>query len=213
MFTYCLFCAAGKSGYVALAVRALFGCRAIVPKQIQYVWGKQQKRMINRVRDLFPGYVFLYGEEELDIPRIQRIDNVIRCLHSGTESYELTGSDEAFALFMLEKEGYLGKTLVCENRETGRLYLPPKIFRGADVSILKVIRRNHKMEIAIRLLKETVHTWVEYEVVPEEALQEPFQEAPLDSGDRVEAVNGQSADEKIEIAEAPETSAESKNFF
>ena len=172
MYTYCLFCGAGKNEDVALLAKALFSCRTIIPKHIQPVWDKKLKQMSNRVQELFPGYVFLYSEEKLDVTRIQQVGTIIRWIHGGSDSCELTGSDQAFAQFMLEKEGFLGKTLVCMNQETMRLYFPPEMFHGADVSIQRVVKRNHKMEIAIRLLGETVHIWVEYEIVPEEAFQD-----------------------------------------
>ena len=169
MYTYCLYCEAGKCGYVAGALMAKTGCQAIVPKQVQHTWDKG--RMINRIHNLLPGYLFLYSEEPLEISECKRTQGVVRCLRDGEESYELHGTDEEFALFLLDRKGVIGKTQVTESG--GILEIGPQSFRGADVRITKVDRRNTRMQIEIRFLTQIIRTWIEYEIVhSEEAKQE-----------------------------------------
>ncbi len=169
MNTYCLYCEAGKSHYVAAALMAMLQCQAIIPKQIQHTWKKGQ--MINRVHNLLPGYLFLYSDDPLAIFVCQTTQGVVRCLRNGEGQYELHGKDEEFALFMLEKKGVIGKTLVTE--KNGILEISPNSFRGLDVKITRVDRRNTRMQIEIRFLRQTIRTWIEYEIAaPEETQQE-----------------------------------------
>lgn len=159
--TYCLYCEAGKSGYVAVALKAKTGCQAIIPKQVQHTWDKG--KMVNRIHNLLPGYLFLYSEEPLEISNCQRTQGVVRCLRDGEGAYELQGKDEEFALFLLEKKGIIGKTQVTE--KDGILEIGPKSFGGANVMITKVDRRNTWMQIEIRFLRQIIRTWIEYEIV------------------------------------------------
>jgi len=84
MYAYCLFCETEKCDFVAHAVKQVYNCEAISPKQIQHTWDKGQ--YVNREHKLLPGYVFLYSEEPLDQPQdIRRnLDRVIRGLR-GTD--------------------------------------------------------------------------------------------------------------------------------
>ena len=160
MYTYCLYCEAGKCGYVAIALASKMDCQVIIPKQVQHTWDKG--KMVNRVHNLFPGYLFLYSEQPLEMSHCLKIPGVVRCLSTGEDSYELHGTDEKFALFLLDKNGIIGKVLVTE--QDGMLEISPESLRRADVSIIKVDRRNTRMQIEIRLFRHTLRTWIEYEI-------------------------------------------------
>ena len=167
MYTYCLFCRTDKTRYIACEARDLTGCRTLVPKRVQHTWS--QGKMVNRIRDLFPGYLFLYSEELLEMSRVRQIPGVIRCLRSSDENYHLAGADDAFAGYILEARGIIGKTRVLEKDH--RLELGPEAFGGAKVSILKVDRRAQRMQIEIRFARQMIRTWIEYEIVHEEDME------------------------------------------
>lgn len=166
MYTYCLFCETGKSKYVAGEATAHFGCKVIIPKQIQHTWSKGQ--MINRIRELLPGYVFLYSEELIHPSWTFRIPGVIRFLRTTDQKYELTEADEAFALFLLQADGVIGKTKVVRG-EDGRLEISRESFKGAKVTILKVDHRAQRMQIEIWFAAQRIRTWIEYEEVSTES--------------------------------------------
>ena len=172
MFTYCLYCETVKCGYVARAAELQFPCRAIYPKQVQHIWSKGEAQDL--VHDLLPGYVFLYFEEEwLDISRLRAIDGVIRCLRDQDKRYALSGGDEQFALMLLEKDGVIGKTKVYQEGQLIRLC--EGAYKGVETRILKVNRRNMRMQIEIPFAGHSVKTWVEYEVVEEAEAGEDVQ--------------------------------------
>ncbi|MBQ9196145.1 MAG: hypothetical protein IJ157_02790 [Clostridia bacterium] len=162
MYTYCLFCETAKCRYVASMVESLFPCRAIYPKQIQHTW--IAGRMTDIEHDLLPGYIFVYTEAEpLQAARLRAVQGVIRCLCDDEHHYALSGEDERFAMMLLHKDGVIGKTKVYQEGQT--IHICKGAFEGVDARILKVNRRNMRMQIEIPFAHRPVRTWVEYEVV------------------------------------------------
>jgi len=169
MYTYCLFCETGKCDTLAKLFEIRFPCRAISPKQVQHTWSKKQKA-VDRVRDLLPGYLFLYFEDEKpNISQFWGMNGVIKCLSGKDEEYkryELSGSDEAFAMTILQHDGVIGKTQVYQ--EGDRIRIRSGVFEGLATRILKVDRRSSRMQIEIPFANQLIKTWVEYEIVAPE---------------------------------------------
>ena len=162
MYVYCLFCEAGKSKYVARFAEILYGCRTLAPKQIQHTWSGGQ--MIDRKRDLLPGYIFLFTEEKISNPAsLTMMQDVIRCLRDSSQRYELGGYDEQFALMLLRKDGVIGKTPVYQQGD--RIRIREGVFAGLETRILKVERRASRMLVEIPFAGQAVRTWLEYEIV------------------------------------------------
>ena len=164
MYTYCLFCETEKCAAVAGDVARRFSCRAISPRQVQHTWSRGS--MVDREHDLLPGYVFVYLDHSpADIRALRAVPGVIRCLSTTDGQFELSGGDERFALMLLEKGGVIGKTQVYE--EGQRIRICDGAYRGLETKILRVDRRNHRMQIEIPFASRAVRTWVEYELVEE----------------------------------------------
>ena len=162
MYIYCLFCETAKCRNIAGRVGEMFGCCAISPRQVQHTWSHGQ--MVDIEHDLLPGYVFVYMEDAMpDLHRIRTVDGVIRCLCDADRQYQLTGSDEQFALMLLDKGGVIGKTKVYQEGQMIRL--KEGAFGGVEARILKVNRRNMRMQIELPFASLAVRTWVEYEMV------------------------------------------------
>lgn len=160
MHCYCLFCEPGKSRYVAEFATALFSCEAILPKQTHHMRVKGQMKDV--VRDLLPGYLFLYAESPLPGSSLTSMQDVVRCLRTTDRKYELLGQDEAFALLLYQKGGTLGKTRVYQ--EGDRVRIRDGAFEGVQTEITKLDRRNHRMKIEIPFAGRKVSTWLEYEM-------------------------------------------------
>ena len=161
MYAYCLFCETQKCAYVARMAQRLWNCRALCPKQVQHV--RVQGSFEDRVHDLMPGYVFLYAEEPIRNLMPLHPSGVIRVLRYSDERMELAGEDERFALMLLEKDGVIGRTRVYQ--EGDRIRLTEGAFEGVEANILKVNRRNCRMQIELSFAGRPVRTWVEYEIV------------------------------------------------
>ena len=163
MYTYCLFCETAKCDFVAHAVKQVYNCEAISPKQIQHTWDKGQ--YTDREHDLLPGYVFVYSEEPILQPQDIRIklDRIIRCMRDTSMEYQLQGADEQFALAIFRKGGVIGRTEVTE--KDGWFTITDETFRDVPVKILKADRRNKRIKIEIQITGKQLQTWVEYEIV------------------------------------------------
>ena len=99
----------------------------------------------------------------LDINMLRSIQGIIRCLSSQDKQYELTGSDEQFALMLLHKNGVIGKTKVYQEGQMIRIC--KGAYEGVETKILKVNKRNMRMQIEIPFASQNIRTWVEYEIV------------------------------------------------
>lgn len=162
MYTYCLFCETAKCSSVAIAVMQRTHCRAIYPRQVQHTWSKG--KMVDIEHDLLPGYVFVYVEQApLDMSLLRSIQGIIRCLSSQEKQYELSGGDEQFALMLLQKDGVIGKTKVYQEGQMIRIC--EGAYAGVETKILRVNRRNMRMQIEIPFASQKIKTWVEYELV------------------------------------------------
>ena len=114
--------------------------------------------------DLLPGYVFLYSENRrLRGESLRAIEGVIRCLADQENRYELSGSDEQFALMLLQSNGVIGKTKVYQ--EGSLIRICQGVYEGVEARILKVNHRNTRMQIEIPFASQNIKTWVEYEIV------------------------------------------------
>ena len=160
MYCYCLFCESGKSRYVAEFARSLFSCETILPKQTHHMRFRGQMKDV--LRDLLPGYLFLFAESPLPGQSLTSMQDVIRCLRTTDLKYELLGQDEAFALLLYQKGGTLGKTRVYQ--EGDRVRIRDGAFEGVQAEITKLDRRNHRMKIEIPFAGRNVTTWLEYEM-------------------------------------------------
>ena len=180
MFTYCLFCETAKCDSVADSAQKLFHCRAIYPKRMQHTWSKG--KMVDIAHALLPGYVFLYVEDQqLPVASLHSIQGVIRCLADQDQCYELSGTNEQFAMMLLRKDGIIGKTKVF--REGQLIHICEGAYKGVESRILKVDHRNMRMQIVIPFANLEIKTWVEYEIVER---NEPDEGAIILSGKTAE---------------------------
>ena len=164
MRCYCLFCETVKCRMIAQNLEQMMPCRALSPKQVQHTRSKGQT--VDIVHDLTPGYVFLYLEDTpLDLQMLRRMDGFVRCLCNNDGTYELQAEDERFAQLLLAQGGVIGKTKVYQEGQMIRL--TEGAFAGVEASILRVNRRNMRMQIAIPFAGKHIKTWVEYEMVEE----------------------------------------------
>ena len=171
MYVYCLFCDTNKCNYVVHAATQLMPCEASSPKQVQHTYVASTHRMMDRLHQLLPGYVFLYAPEPLNITDIRQIPDVIRVIRNQDDTYELAGPDEAFAMMVYHRNGVLGKTEVYE--DDGILKIKDGVFAGVKAFIRKVDRRNHRMLVEISVLDQVVKTWLEYDIVEKKECNNP----------------------------------------
>ena len=162
MVAYCLFCETQQCPAIACRIEATLPCRAIYPQMEQLKWVKRQP--IRERHPLLPGYIFLYAEKELEHPEdLTRINGVLRRLGTKDDRWTLRDEDEAFAMMLLQKDGVIGKTPVWQEGDT--IHIRDGAYKGLSTRILRVDRRNKRMQIEIPFANRQVTTWVEYELI------------------------------------------------
>ncbi len=165
MTAYCLFCVTQKCRILANKIARTTGLTAFYPQQVQHTWEKGQ--MVDRRSDLLPGYIFVYAPEPLDTPvqLFRQFEGVLRILGKKEENYVLQGEDDRFAQSLLAMGGEIGRTKVYQ--EGQMIHLTDQAFGGVNAKILKVNRRNGRMQVEVPFAGNLVKTWVEYEMVEE----------------------------------------------
>ncbi|MBQ3760619.1 MAG: hypothetical protein II875_01260 [Clostridia bacterium] len=162
MYCYCLFCETVHCDDVARHAETKFDCRAISPKQVQHI--RRHGAFEDISHPLLPGYVFLYFDGPVeDTAMFRRLPGVLKCLKETEKQAELSGSDEAFAMMLYEKNGVIGKTEVYAEGE--KIRLKEGAFSGMEAEIVRVDRRAVRMQILLTFAGRPLRTWVEYEIV------------------------------------------------
>lgn len=104
------------------------------------------------------GYIFVYyfgsdgGEAIRILParvRDRLLGGFFYFLKYPDGAYELRDGDKDFSLMLLENDGVIGRTEVW--KEGDRIRLKEGAFAGVKTDILKVDRRNERMQIEIEL--------------------------------------------------------------
>ena len=163
MIAYCLFCVTQKCRALAPEIARQTGLTVLYPQQVQHTWEKG--KMVDRRSDLLPGYIFVFAPQPLETPRLvfKRFIGVLRILGKIEDDYILQEDDNLFAQSLLSMGGEIGRTKVYQ--EGQMIHLTDQAFGGANARILKVNRRNGRMQVEIPFAGTLVKTWVEYEMV------------------------------------------------
>ncbi len=105
-------------------------------------------------RPLFPSYLFIYweGELEMDFPfyEIRRIPNVIRILEYDDGTHNLKGRDMGFAKWIHMHDGFIRQSKVIY-RPGQRLHIVEGPLRGFDGNVIKVDRHHKRITLRFEL--------------------------------------------------------------
>ncbi len=162
MNCYCLFCQTTRCGSIASLLSKEAGCRAIAPKLVQRKWVKGA--CVEEVRDLLPGYVFVYTHEPLGtFDGLRGPDGVLHLLGRSEDGYRLQGEDERFARMLYENGGVIG---ILQAYEAGdRIRLQAASLPGYEGEVVKVDRRKGRAQVLIRFDEKEIKLWVGFDLI------------------------------------------------
>lgn len=145
MYYYCLFCLQRRVlGIHSLLQNYLPSTRIISPKWIQLKWVKGQA--FEEDHTLFPGYLFLYSEEQImDFRSIMAIEGVVRFLGNRDDGFLLHDDDLRFAQMLAECDGRIGNFKVYQVGD--RIHLAKGVMAGFDGRIVKVDRHRRRLQV------------------------------------------------------------------
>ncbi len=165
MHVYCLFCQTQRCKLIALLLERLGTGRVFSPQILQRERRKGKNEEV--MRDLLPGYIFIYTEEPLQTERpIQPIHGIIRRIGNVETGYELNGEDRDFAMHLYEQNGTIHAVQVIE--EGDRVILAAPLFMSCRGKITKVDRRKQRARVDFEFENTPCHTWIAFEFIQKE---------------------------------------------
>jgi transcriptional antiterminator NusG len=157
---YCLFCETGKEEIAKILCEKILGVQAILlaAEQFKFYHGKHKKMTVK----VFPGYIFLYFNEDIEAYRIAEIEHVFRVL-SLTGEYELHEQDFKFAQWAYESCGIV-KTSQAYRKGDSIVVVdgPLKDYEG---DIVWVDKRKGKAKVHIVTESLDTYIWLFFEYV------------------------------------------------
>ena len=163
MYSYCLFIETGKEPALKAGLQDILPDSVVLVPSYTYHLYTGSGQWIDQRRPLFPGYLFLFLPYQLDVSVVweARPLGIIRFLRNNANgTYELEGSDLAFAELIWSCQGELGATPVVTNNTLFAFKDP--MFGKAEARIIKVDRRQGNMLVEFKLDGKTSRVWMKY---------------------------------------------------
>lgn len=163
-YIYCVSCMANSDASVATDAE-----RSLRVHAVSLTYDREEHRNGQWVIKSYPllwGYVFLYADRPIEIPRIYEIDHVNRVLQYGDGESNLIGADRHFAEWALACEGHIGlsKALLVGNR-TRIIDGPLKEYEGV---IRSFNRQKGKALVDIEIGDTVKPVWLYFEWMTEQ---------------------------------------------
>lgn len=162
MHIYCVFCQTQRCEVIADGLEKTGVCETVYPK----ITMRERKEGKNRevLRDLLPGYVFLFSEEGIrDFSVLWRFDGVVRLLGTAETNRELQGSDADFALQLYQRQGIVNAVKAV--RIGDRVHLTDPLFANCEGRITKVDNRKQRAKIDFVMSGLNCSTWAALDVI------------------------------------------------
>lgn len=142
-----MFCKTGSEKDVVQSLTVLNNkYKAIAPTRI--LQEKRKGKWMDREQILFPGYVFLYSEEEVESELIKRVPGFYKILGYDAEFKELQGMDYEYSMWIYRHQGRIKPSKVLTIGKT------VKVIEGPLLDCLGTI---------VKLDKHKRRVWVEFE--------------------------------------------------
>lgn len=156
---YCVLCQVGQEAAVADTLAMLTAGDAILPTLLCHVkrgesWEEHEYRFL-------PGHVFVYCGEILPVQAVLQVPGVLYIKQGKDDAYEMQGREAAFAQWMYQNEGIIGKSqALCEGKQTIIVSGPLKHFQDR---IRKVNKLRRRAKVDIELYGETHVLWMSFD--------------------------------------------------
>ena len=157
MFVYCLFCQTERTEYVAGEIERRGVHRAFSPTIVKRQRVKGENKDVTY--RLFPGYVFVYSETELNTSaEFKEIRGIIRHLGNVEDNFLLKGADLDFAMRLYQKDGMVGQVTVFKEGDNVRIDDP--MWKGIKATITRIDYKKERARVEFNFAGTKCSTWV-----------------------------------------------------
>lgn len=156
---YCLFCRTGAEYRICEEIHRRF------PNVYPLATTQEKHKIVNKQYEIdrrvfLPGYLFLYAKEAIDFDVLLRMDDIYRMLGNQDHSYELQGSDRAFAEWLLKNDGLIGiSRITTQNNKIKILSGPMKYFTS---KMIKLDKHTKNALVRMDFLGTTKDMWLAF---------------------------------------------------
>ncbi|MHB8063502.1 MAG: transcription termination/antitermination NusG family protein [Ruminiclostridium sp.] len=145
MKVYCIFCKSGSEDVIADRIAKLSPeLEAIIP--VRTLQEKKKGTWISSKQHLIPGYIFLYGEEEIGFQQVKQVLDVYKILDYDVGSRQLVNNDYEYAMWIYRH---------CGNIDTSKVVLEGSLIRVVDGPLLDGVGT------IVRIDRHKRRAWVE----------------------------------------------------
>ncbi len=165
MYAYCLQCLTQRCGAISVLLEKRGADRAFSPQIITR--HRKQGKTEDVQYDLFPGYVFVYLEQEPeDLSLFSGITGLIRCLGREYGTKGLQHEDYAIAMDLYRMNGVVGKITALKEGDTVKLKDP--LFEAYGGTILHIDHRKQRAKVQLHFDGRDWTIWVACDVLYQE---------------------------------------------
>jgi len=158
----CIFCITGHES------RAMRMLQELAPQAEFMVPQKKRRRRIKgkmheETEILFSGYIFFRAERGEGLPALSRVPGVIRVLADKDGAWQLSGDDEAFAVWLFTQGETIGFSKAYYEGDRVRIVSGP--LKNYEGYITKVNRRFQSGQITVRFAEREMKVWLGLDLV------------------------------------------------
>lgn len=158
--SYCLQCVAGREAGVARQIRQETGLTALAPTLVRMEWkGKVAAR---KEQTLFPGYVFLYADDNA-LPDLNGVHHMRRLMAYSPGQRQLYGRDAEIARWLFQYGGVIRESRVL--REGDRIVVVDGPMKDLGGVIKSVNKQRQRASIEFTFEGITRNVWMAFEWV------------------------------------------------
>jgi len=162
--SYCLHCTTGREASVARQIEKETGLTALAPTLIKMEWKGKAATRIEQI--LFPGYVFLYAQEDA-LPVLKGVRHMRKLLAYGDEQRQLYGRDAEIAHWLFRYGGVIRESKALREGDHIVVVDGPMKDLGGVIKMVNKQRQRANIEFSFGGIARSV--WMAFEWIEPEA--------------------------------------------
>ena len=156
--SYCLQCAIGREAGVARQIQTETGLTALTPTLVRVEWKGSMATRKEQI--MFPGYVFLYADDESALPAFTGVHHMRRLLAYGAGQRQLYGRDAEVARWLLQYGGVIRESRAL--REGDHIVVVDGPMKDLGGIIKRVNKQRKRANIEFSFEGVTRSVWMDF---------------------------------------------------